>query len=81
MVGAQRVRLAATSGRRPGLGGGTRRLAAERLGSGHLVELSLEAYPFTQWKVGLDLIWHSAAKPGKAATWLRVEIGKVKLFS
>ncbi len=58
-----------------------RRLVAERLGSGHLVELSLEAYPFTQWKVGLDLIWHSAAKPGKAATWLRVEIGKMKLFS
>jgi hypothetical protein len=26
-------------------------------------------------------VWNSAAKPGKAATWLRVEIGKVKLFS
>lgn len=58
-----------------------RRLVAERLASGSLVELTLEAYPFTQWNVGLDLIWNSAAKPGKAATWLRVEIGKVKLFS
>jgi DNA-binding transcriptional LysR family regulator len=57
-----------------------RRLVAERLASGKLVELTLEAYPFTQWNVGFDLIWNSTAKPGKAATWLRVEFGKVNVF-
>jgi hypothetical protein len=43
-----------------------RRLVAERLASGNLVELTFEACPFTQWNVGLDLLWNSAAR-GTAA--------------
>lgn len=57
-----------------------RRLVADSLASGKLVELALEAYPFTQSNVGLDLIRNSAAKPGNAATWLHVELGTVKVF-
>jgi DNA-binding transcriptional LysR family regulator len=56
------------------------RLVAAGLASGELVELRLEAYPFTQWHVGMDLIWSTHAKPGAAATWLRIELDKIKVF-
>jgi len=58
-----------------------RRLVATELLSGELVELKLQAYPFTEWTVGLDLIWNVDTKPGVAATWLRVELGKTKVVS
>ncbi|WP_171016133.1 LysR family transcriptional regulator [Ramlibacter sp. 2FC] len=57
-----------------------RRLVADELASGELVELRLEAYPFTQWTVGLDLVWQVDTKPGVAGTWLRVELGNTKVF-
>ncbi|WP_144139561.1 LysR family transcriptional regulator [Paraburkholderia sp. BCC1884] len=51
-----------------------KRLIANKLASGELVELRLEAYPFTEWTVGTDLIWNTAAQSGKAAIWLRTAL-------
>ncbi len=53
-----------------------KRLVAQRLRSGELVELKLDAYPFTDWHVGLDMIWAIDAKPGVVATWLKAELGR-----
>jgi len=56
-----------------------RRLVAPELASGALVELQLEAYPHTQWIVGLDLLWKVAAKPGLAVAWLKAELMRGKV--
>jgi DNA-binding transcriptional LysR family regulator len=63
---------------RNGLGWVTlpKRLIANELASGELVELRLEAYPFTEWAVGADLIWNATAESGKAAIWLRAELSR-----
>jgi DNA-binding transcriptional LysR family regulator len=63
---------------RDGLGWVTlpKRLIADELASGELIELRLEAYPFTEWTVGTDLIWNTAAAPGKGALWLRAELSR-----
>jgi DNA-binding transcriptional LysR family regulator len=63
---------------RDGLGWVTlpKRLIASELASGELVELRLEAYPFTEWAVGADLIWNATAESGKAAIWLRAELSR-----
>jgi DNA-binding transcriptional LysR family regulator len=53
-----------------------KRLIADELESGELVELRLEAYPFTEWTVGTDLIWNTATEPGRAAIWLRGEMSR-----
>lgn len=54
-----------------------RRLVAQQLQTGELVELQLDAYPFTDWRVGLDMIWAIDAKPGVVATWLKSELGRI----
>ncbi|HZZ12235.1 MAG TPA: LysR family transcriptional regulator [Paraburkholderia sp.] len=53
-----------------------KRLIANELASGELVELRLEAYPFTEWTVGTDLIWNATAASGKAAVWLRAALSR-----
>lgn len=53
-----------------------KRLIVNELASGELVELRLEAYPFTEWAVGADLIWNATAESGKAAIWLRAELSR-----
>lgn len=42
---------------------------------GQLKELKLVSYPFTEWIVGVDLIWSSNHPLGKAAGWLRDALG------
>lgn len=46
---------------------------------GQLVELELEAYPFTEWTVGVDLVWSSLSRSGKAGTWLREQLGRTRI--
>lgn len=58
-----------------------KRLIAKELQSGDVVELMLEAYPFTEWTVGLDLIWKVEVKPGVAATWLKSKLRETSAFS
>ncbi|MDR6859836.1 DNA-binding transcriptional LysR family regulator [Variovorax guangxiensis] len=57
-----------------------KRLVASQVASGELKELSLEAYPFTEWTVGLDLILNVEAKPGAVATWLKSELARTRVF-
>ncbi|HSV60045.1 MAG TPA: LysR family transcriptional regulator [Variovorax sp.] len=58
-----------------------RRLIAAELATGELKELTLEAYPFTEWSIGLDLIWSVEAKPGAIATWLKAELARTKVIA
>lgn len=55
-----------------------RRLIAADLAAGTLKELRLEAYPSTEWSIGLDLIWSVEAKPGAIATWLKSELARTE---
>ncbi|MDL2260100.1 LysR family transcriptional regulator [Deltaproteobacteria bacterium OttesenSCG-928-K17] len=48
-----------------------RHLVEEALAEGEVVELELEAYPETEWLVGLDLVWPAGKKSGVAAAWLK----------
>lgn len=66
---------------RAGLGWATlpRQLVLRELASGELVELRLEAYPHTDWLVGVDLLWNKAQALGKAASWLRRELERFKV--
>ena len=40
-----------------------------------LCELQLTSYPHTEWEVGVDLIWSSSERLGKAGSWLRDAFG------
>jgi len=51
-------------------------LVEAELASGELVDISLQAYPFTPWLIGLDLIWNVETKPGIVAAWLKSELMK-----
>ncbi|MDE1182340.1 LysR family transcriptional regulator [Paraburkholderia sp.] len=53
-----------------------KRLIRAELESGQLVELKLAAYPFTEWSVGIDLIWSTEQESGRAANWLRGELSR-----
>ena len=57
---------------RSGLGSATlpRQLVLPEIASGELVELRLDAYPFTDWLVSVDLIWHRGRRLGSVETWL-----------
>lgn len=57
---------------RSGLGWATlpRQLVLPEIASGELVELRLDAYPFTDWIVSVDLIWHRARRLGHVESWL-----------
>lgn len=65
-----------------GLGWATlpRQLIRRELESGELVELKLEAYPHTDWLVGVDLIWPLRQGAGPAERWLRARIRQSKVF-
>lgn len=67
---------------RGGLGWATlpRLLVQRELESGQLVELQLEAYPHTDWLVGVDLLWHRKRQPGPAARYLRECLQRSKVF-
>jgi DNA-binding transcriptional LysR family regulator len=56
-----------------------RRLVTDDLQAGNLVDLKLAPYPFTQWRVGLDLVWRVEDRPGIVATWLKSELGRVHI--
>lgn len=56
-----------------------KRLIAKELQSGELTELLLEAYPFTEWSVGLDLTWNVELKPG-VAVWLKSRLQGTSVF-
>ncbi|USE81477.1 LysR family transcriptional regulator [Cupriavidus gilardii] len=67
---------------RTGLGWTTlpRQLILSELASGELVELPLTAYPYTDWLVGVDLIWAKAHVLGKAGLWLKRRLGEHKVY-
>lgn len=58
---------------RAGLGWATlpRQLIQRELANGELVELQLDAYPNTDWHVGVDLLWARQRAMGKAGRWLK----------
>ncbi len=58
-----------------------RRLIRAELESGLLRELQLQSYPFTEWTIGLDLIWRSDVRPGVIATWLKSELARTPVFA
>jgi DNA-binding transcriptional LysR family regulator len=47
-----------------------RQLILREIASGELVELQLDAYPFTDWSVSVDLIWRRGRRFGRVETWL-----------
>lgn len=64
-----------------GLGWATlpRLLVRRELTAGELVELQLEAYPHTDWLLGVDLLWNKARPLGRAGGWLRDELARLKV--
>ncbi|ARU90571.1 LysR family transcriptional regulator [Pseudomonas sp. M30-35] len=67
---------------RAGLGWATlpRQLILRELGNGELVELQLDAYPHTDWLVGVDLVWPRQSRGGKAERWLKQRLMQSKVF-
>jgi DNA-binding transcriptional LysR family regulator len=57
-----------------------RQLILGELERGELVELSPQAYPHTDWLVGVDLIWSKRQPLGKAAEWLKECFASHKVF-
>lgn len=57
-----------------------REFVNRELRAGTLVELRQQEYPFTDWIVGVDLLWSKQAKAGKAQEWLRNRLVKHKIF-
>ncbi|MDH4581630.1 LysR family transcriptional regulator [Pseudomonas sp. BN415] len=57
-----------------------RQLIHRDLANGDLVELQLEAYPHTDWLVGVDLLWPRRQGRGKAKRWLRERLMRNKVF-
>lgn len=58
-----------------------KRLVAPDLQAGLVTELKLDAYPFTDWRVGLDLVWKIDDTPGIVAAWLKAELGRTHIGS
>ncbi|MEE1866771.1 LysR family transcriptional regulator [Pseudomonas auratipiscis] len=67
---------------RAGLGWTTlpRQLIQRELERGELVELQLNAYPHTDWQVGVDLLWARQRPMGKAQRWLQERLQSNKVF-
>jgi DNA-binding transcriptional LysR family regulator len=67
---------------RSGIGWTTlpRQLIQRELAAGELVELQLEAYPHTDWLVGVDLLWRKTQPLGKAARWLKERLARHKVY-
>lgn len=66
---------------RAGLGWATvpRQLMQDLSRPGELVELQLQAYPFTDWTVGIDLVWSSLRRTGAAGSWLREALARTPI--
>ncbi|GAA3283749.1 LysR family transcriptional regulator [Paenarthrobacter aurescens] len=64
-----------------GLGWATlpRQLILDQIGSGQLVELQLEAYPYTDWLVSVDLLSLKGRRIGKAESWLLTRMQSHKI--
>jgi DNA-binding transcriptional LysR family regulator len=58
-----------------------KRLVSSELAAGELVELKLDAFPYTEWSVGLDMIWKVESRLGAAAAWLKTELMQTAVFS
>jgi DNA-binding transcriptional LysR family regulator len=56
------------------------RLVADLLRSGECIELKLASYPFTQWNIGLDLLWARATRQGVVASWFRKQLSENSTF-
>ena len=67
---------------RSGLGWATlpRQLILGELERGELVELDLVAYPYTDWEVGIDLVWKKAQPMGVTAAWFKSRIEQQPIF-
>ncbi|MCC8392542.1 LysR family transcriptional regulator [Paraburkholderia sp. MMS20-SJTR3] len=67
---------------RAGLGWTTlpRQLILRELADGEFVDLQLEAYPHTDWLVGVDLIWLKTRLLGKAGVWLKRRLQEHKVY-
>jgi len=67
---------------RAGLGWATlpRQLIRRELEQGDLVELQLDAYPHTDWLVGVDLLWQKRRHPTDVEKWLRARFQQNKVF-
>lgn len=57
-----------------------REFVHRELASGHLIELRQHEYPYTDWIVGVDLLWLKQAGTGKAKNWLRERLIQHKIF-
>ncbi len=75
--------LTLTNMLREGMGWATipKQLMQDLSPDGLLVELELNAYPFTDWTVGVDLVWSSLFRSGKAGTWLRDKLGQTQIMT
>lgn len=51
-----------------------RQMIKRELAAGDLVELQLDAYPNTDWLLGVDVLWLKAAGLGPAAAWLKTRL-------
>lgn len=47
---------------------------------GELVELNLEAYPHTDWLVGVDMLWTKRGRLGKASAWMKDRLIAHKVY-
>lgn len=56
-----------------------RRFVRRELEEGKLVELIQQEYPYTDWLVGVDLIWSQQHRLGQAAEWLKAQLIKHKI--
>ncbi|MNP63687.1 LysR substrate binding domain protein [compost metagenome] len=67
---------------RAGLGWATlpRQLIQRELSNGELVELKINAYPNTDWQVGVDLLWARQRRMNKAERWLKARLQRHKVF-
>ncbi|MGL4859338.1 MAG: LysR family transcriptional regulator [Enterobacteriaceae bacterium] len=57
-----------------------RQFVKRELEEGKLVELIQKEYPYTDWLVGVDLLWSADHARGKAAEWLRRRLIEFKIF-
>ena len=57
-----------------------RQVVFDELERGEFVELNLVSYPYTDWLVGVDLVWKKAEPMGAAAAWLKSRIEQQPIF-
>jgi DNA-binding transcriptional LysR family regulator len=53
--------------------------AKNALDSGQLVELHLSTFPVPTWNIGIDLVWSTETKHGKATAWMKAELSRCTL--